>query len=334
MKIMKNVLLIAVIALMIVISADAATVFAAAENRHTITMGDNTPMIRDEFMEWREQRGIHHFNIEGSILPACVFFDGYIGRSFGYGELRDRILHVYLIPGMVSPMRIPSGHDTLVVETPNNQAPSLISPVLFTDLAPILFSDAELSAMIERVPKVGPLDARSAITLPNRRLSESELAAWIAEYNDMGGATAFELAVIQEINRAREHYGLHPLALNPALMLSSRLKAQEFGDLQYYSHRSPVHGSPSAAAQMFGFEGAVWESMTRAGRSGAPMLRSTPEGIVAGMLASNRGHREALLHPNIQSVGFGAFFSPNSRGANGDMSHMFYFVTQFEFVHE
>jgi uncharacterized protein YkwD len=119
-------------------------------------------------------------------------------------------------------------------------------------------------------------------------------------------------------------------------MMSARLKTQEFGDLQYFNHQSIVHGSPTGASRMFGFDGGVAETMTRAGTNttGTPTLRSTPESIVAGMMASNRGHREILLNPNLQSVGFGAFFSPNSRGRDGNMTHMFYFVTKFGVTHD
>ena len=84
---------------------------------------------------------------------------------------------------------------------------------------------------------------------------------------------------------------------------------------------------------MFGFEGGhVSETITQAGSNGMPSFRSTPEGIVRGMLASTRGHRDILLNPNAYSVGFGASFSPDSTGRNGDMSHMFYFATKFGFL--
>jgi uncharacterized protein YkwD len=184
--------------------------------------------------------------------------------------------------------------------------------------------------MIERAAQQTPMDTISAISLPNRRLTEPELAAWIDKYNDMGGVTAFELAVVKEINRVRTQHGLRPLALDPALMMAARFKTQEFGDLQYFGHISPVHGTPAETARMFGYEGRrVSENITRAGSSGAPVFRTTPEGIVNGMLASTSGHREILLNPNANSVGFGAFFSPNSTGPNGKMSHMFYYAAMF-----
>ena len=318
-------------------NAGTMNIYAEVVSYPTIRIGDYAPMTREEFLDWVEQKNIRFLDIEGRIMPTGAFFEWYNGNVFGYEKLEDRILYVYLIPNAVSHNRVPPNNDFHIVdvpatETPYSQMPDDTSPVIFYDLTPILFTDEELTAMIERVPFQNPMETRSSITLPNRRLTESELEAWIAEYNEMGGATAFELGVIREINRVREQYGLHPLALNPSLMMSARLKTQEFGDLQYYSHYSPVHGTVSSASRMFGFEGFAGETITRTGSNGVPVLRTTPERIVGGMLASSGGHRDILLSPIVQSVGFGSFFSPNSTGPNGNMTHMFYFATIFEFV--
>ena len=173
-------------------------------------------------------------------------------------------------------------------------------------MTPIYFSDEELTAMIESVPHRNPMDVRSAITLPKKQLTEYELATWIAEYNEMSGATTFELTVVREVNRVRARYELHPLALDPALMLSARLKTQEFGDLQYFGHNSTVHGTPAESAHMLGFEGRrVSETITQSGSSSAVEFRTNTERIVGGMLASTRGHRDILLNPNAYSVGLG-----------------------------
>ena len=308
------------------------------ESAPTIHMGDNAPMIRDEFMEWREQRGIRHFNIDGRIYPAGIFFDWANGQSFSYGELNNGILYVTLRPGVVSENRSTLTQEVTNANEPNEQIAKdsqeieYFSPVIFTDLAPILFSYDELTEMIERVPNQNPLYAISTITIPNRQLTESELTAWITEYNELGGATAFELAVVREINRVRAYYGLHPLALDPILMMSARFKTQEVGDLQYFAHTSPIHGSPTAASRMFGFDGlSISEAITSSGSNGTPEFRTNAERIVGGMLASSRGHREILLNPRTYSVGFGSSFSPNSTGSCGNMSHMFYHATMFGF---
>ena len=145
------------------------------------------------------------------------------------------------------------------------------SPDIFTELTPIHFSDNELTAIMERVPNLNPLHTISEITLPNRHLTESEIGAWIVEYNEMGGSTAFEIGVVREVNRTRERYGLRPLVLDPALIMSARMKAQEFADLQYFAHYSLVHSSPFRAAQMLGFEGLAYLKRLPAREVTAPM---------------------------------------------------------------
>jgi hypothetical protein len=70
----------------------AVDVFAAAESVPTIRIGDNSPMTRDEFMEWRNLRGFRHLNIDGRIYPAEIFFNWNNGQAFNYGELRDGTL--------------------------------------------------------------------------------------------------------------------------------------------------------------------------------------------------------------------------------------------------
>ena len=307
----------------------SAGVYAATMTAPIIRMGENPPMTFEQFNQWRNERGIRFFRFEDRIYPAGIFFSWGSGQAFNYGEIRDGILFITLASSVNTDNAGTNESDVQNPYTPD-ESPAVL--FVITDLSPILLSYDELSALIESVPHQNPLDVRSSITLPNRRLTEPELAIWIDEYNEMGGITAFELSVIREINRVREQHGLNPLALDPTLMLSTRFKTQEFGDLQYYAHISPVNGGVTEAARMFGFDGLrVSETITRSGGMNVPVFRATPEGIVRGMLASSSGHRQILLNPDASSVGFGAFFSPNSTGPNGRMSHMFYFATQFGF---
>jgi uncharacterized protein YkwD len=292
----------------------AVEIFAADENPPIIQMGNNAPMTRDEFMTWSSQRGIRFINIGEGIYPVGIFFNWANGQSYNYGELNNAILHVTLRANTIIKNR----------KLPNQAVSNEDSQQE---------SGYPSSEVIEDAPRQDPMEARSAITLPNRRLTESELEEWINEYNEMNGATVFELAVVAEVNRVREQHGLRPLVLDPSLMMSARLKTQEFGDLQYFAHNSPVYGSPTEAASMFGFDGSgVAETITRSGRSSAPVFDVTPESVVRGMLESTRGHREILLNPEAYSIGFGSFFSPNSTGPNNDMSHMFYYATMFGFA--
>jgi uncharacterized protein YkwD len=306
-----------------------STANAAIEFEPTIRMGDTSPMTRDEFLEWGRQRGIRHVNIEGRIYPLIIFFRGGNGQAFTHGEINGHILYVFHRPGATSEPRIVRLQENYLSTAHDIKSHDTASPILFCSLAPIHLSHDELTAIMAVAP-LNPMYTRSGITLSNRRMTEAEIDAWIDEYNEMGGASALELAVIMEVNRVRAEYGLHSLALSPALMMSARLKTQEFGDLQYFGHHSPVHGSPTEAARLFGVAGMVGENISRTGSNVAPVAPRA-ERVVGGMLASSRGHREVLLSPYVQSVGFGSFFSPNSTGATGNLTHVFYVATKFGF---
>jgi uncharacterized protein YkwD len=304
----------------------------ATSGTPTIRMGSNTPMTRNEFMEWTSQKGVRHIQIDGRIYPASIFFNWASGQLFSYGELNEGILHVEL--------RLVESNGLNNLPALNNADANENSPdgsgcpvlAIFDGSTPIMLTDDELTSLIESAQHQTPMDTRRNMTLSRKRLTETELAAWINDYKEMGGATAFELSVVLEINRVREQHGLSLLALDPVLMMSARLKTHEFADLQYFNHISPIHGTPTAAARMLGFEGrSVSETIAQSGSNGTPVFRTTAERIVGGMLASTSGHKEILLNPHTASVGFGAFFSPNSTGRTGNMTHMFYFATQFGF---
>jgi uncharacterized protein YkwD len=316
---------------MVFVGTDIIGVRAAVEYEPTIRMGDNSPMTRDEFLDWGSRKGVRLVNIEDRVYPRCIFFRGNNGKAFSYGILDGQILYVVHIPGLTSIPRVIHHQETPCVPVQKYQSKNAAHPITFIDRSALHLSNEELTAIMEAAPR-GPMYTKSGMTLPNRRLTESELEAWIDEYNQMGGASAFEIAVVMEINRVRVEYGLRPLAFDPALMMSARLKTQEFGDLQYFSHYSPVHGTVTEAANMFGFTGLAGETISRTGsNSRTPHFHENPKRVVGGMLASTKGHREILLSPTAYSVGFGIFFSPNSTGASGNMSYMFYVATKFGF---
>jgi hypothetical protein len=98
MNITKNLAAIVFAATVFIGSAD---VFTSAGNCTTICIGGNSPMNRTEFDNWRNQRGIRFFDIEGRIYPAGIFFTWAQGRSFSYSELRDETLYVAFRPGVV-----------------------------------------------------------------------------------------------------------------------------------------------------------------------------------------------------------------------------------------
>ena len=53
---------------------------------------------------------------------------------------------------------------------------------------------------------------------PERAMTQRELAAWIAEYRELGGINAFELEVVYYVNAVRAEHGLAPLTLCPIFL--------------------------------------------------------------------------------------------------------------------
>ena len=145
-------------------------------------------------------------------------------------------------------------------------------------------------------------ETRSAETLANRRITEDELADWIAEYWELG-INAFELEVVKLINIERELYGLHPLAISPHLMPAARFHSQQMADLRFFSHRSPHHGRGIYRAEMFGHEN-IQEHVWGVQENIAGSTRS-PQAIVQAWMNSP-GHRAAILQETFLTIGVGA----------------------------
>jgi uncharacterized protein YkwD len=162
--------------------------------------------------------------------------------------------------------------------------------------------DVELVANAELPPTPSHLDTRSANILPDRRLTEHELNAWVYEYHALGGANTFELEVVKLINEVRVEHGLYPLAISPNLMLAARFHSQEMVDHNYFAHRSAIYGRATDRAEMFGHENereGVYGVRENIGSGHA-----TPQSVVNSWLNSP-SHRAAVLGERYVSVGVG-----------------------------
>jgi hypothetical protein len=69
-------------------------------------------------------------------------------------------------------------------------------------------------------------DTRSAIALPNRRLSYEERADWMREWERLGGANEFELEVIRLINEIRRENNVPEFIIDNSLMMAARFNMQ------------------------------------------------------------------------------------------------------------
>jgi len=121
---------------------------------------------------------------------------------------------------------------------------------------------------------------------PERAMTASELVAWNAEYDRLGGINAFELEVLYHINNVRAEHGLRPFALCPARSRAARLHTNLQADgLAPWGHRDPFYGLPPDRNRLFG-EGGLAET------AGQGFL--TPARAVDAWMGSE-GHRRILL---------------------------------------
>ena len=109
--------------------------------------------------------------------------------------------------------------------------------------------------------------------------------------------TSFEQEVIRLVNEIREQNGLKALTYDWELSRVARYKSQDMKDNNYFSHTSPVYGSPFQMIRNFGI------SFRSAGENIAKGY-ATPQAVVNGWMNSS-GHRANILNANYTHIGVG-----------------------------
>jgi len=107
----------------------------------------------------------------------------------------------------------------------------------------------------------------------------------------------FENRVAELVNAERAKYGLKPLTLSKVLSDGARMKSRDMHDNRYFSHTSPVYGSPFQMIRNFGL------SFRTAGENIAYGQR-TPQAVVNAWMNSS-GHRANILNPSYTQIGVG-----------------------------
>lgn len=108
---------------------------------------------------------------------------------------------------------------------------------------------------------------------------------------------AIEHQVIQLVNQERQKYGLSSLRPNWELSRVARHKSQDMRDNHYFSHTSPIYGSPFEMMKAYGL------SYSYAGENIA-MGQTTAQKVMQGWMNSE-GHRNNILSSNFTSIGVG-----------------------------
>lgn len=106
-----------------------------------------------------------------------------------------------------------------------------------------------------------------------------------------------EKQVIDLVNQERAKAGLSPLKENTELAKVAEVKAEDMRDNNYFSHTSPVYGSPFDMMKQFGIK------YSYAGENIAKGQRS-PQEVMNGWMNSE-GHRANILNSNFTEIGVG-----------------------------
>ena len=109
--------------------------------------------------------------------------------------------------------------------------------------------------------------------------------------------TYYENEVVQLVNVERAKNGLSPLSQDWELSRVARFKSQDMKDNSYFSHTSPIYGSPFNMIKNFGI------SYRTAGENIAKG-QATPQAVVNAWMNSS-GHRANILNSSYTKIGVG-----------------------------
>ena len=114
---------------------------------------------------------------------------------------------------------------------------------------------------------------------------------------------SYENEVIRLVNDIRVSNGLKPLTANWELSRIARYKSEDMSDNRYFSHTSPIYGTPFQMIKAFGL------SYRSAGENIAYGY-GTPAAVVNGWMNSS-GHRANILNASYTQIGVGYCASGN-----------------------
>ncbi|MCL2545777.1 MAG: S-layer homology domain-containing protein [Oscillospiraceae bacterium] len=164
-----------------------------------------------------------------------------------------------------------------------------------------------------------------SITLPDRRLTADERAAWIAKYNAMGGAFAFELEVVQIVNEIRADHELIAVEIDASLMHAARFYAQTVAqfpgaghNVGPYAEPDATHGASANIAAAFGAR-LRWNGGNFAWGSHLGMTAET----LVNLWMNSPGHQRYILSPEHRFIGAGAHV-----GASGSGVYHYLFLSE------
>ena len=109
--------------------------------------------------------------------------------------------------------------------------------------------------------------------------------------------TNYEKEVINLVNDIRVKNGLKTLTYNWELSRVARFKSQDMKDNNYFSHNSPIYGSPFDMIKNFGIS-------YRSAAENIAKGQKTPKAVVDAWMNSS-GHRANILNSSYTKIGVG-----------------------------
>jgi uncharacterized YkwD family protein/spore coat assembly protein SafA len=113
----------------------------------------------------------------------------------------------------------------------------------------------------------------------------------------------YEKEVVRLVNEIRAQNGLKALTYDWELSRVARYKSEDMKENRYFSHTSPVYGSPFQMMRSFGI------SYRTAGENIAKG-QATPKAVVDAWMNSS-GHRANILNASYTAIGVG--YEPDGR---------------------
>ena len=109
--------------------------------------------------------------------------------------------------------------------------------------------------------------------------------------------TSYESEVVRLVNEKRAQHGLSALVADWELSRVARYKSQDMKDNGYFSHTSPVYGSPFEMIRNFGIS-------YRSAAENIAMGQKNPQAVVNAWMNSS-GHRANILSSSYTKIGVG-----------------------------
>lgn len=141
---------------------------------------------------------------------------------------------------------------------------------------------------LSEIKSANPQIANPNLIYPGQILNIPTLDATVSSY---------EREVVRLVNEIRVENGLKALTHDWELSRVARYKSQDMKDNGYFSHTSPVYGSPFQMMKSFGI------SYRSAGENIAKG-QATPEAVVNAWMNSS-GHRANILSSSYTHIGVG-----------------------------